>query len=289
MKARDSNVKPARGKAARSRSVATAAGERETVRRVAPAVVLVNPQLGENIGFAARALANFGLSDLRLVEPRDGWPNDKAHAAAAGAAFVVEKATVYPSVDAAIEDLNFVLATTARPREMVKPVLSPESAASELVAAALRGERSGILFGPERSGLDNDAIALADAVVIAPVSPGFASLSLPQAVLIVAYEWLKAQSVSPALGRVTKFDGPAAEGLELAGARKATRAELLGLFAHLEEELDRAGFLRPPEKRASMVRSIRNMFHRMAATEQDVHTWRGIVATLAAARKGSRS
>ena len=181
-----------------------------------------------------------------------------------------------------------MLATPARPREMVKPVLSPESAAGDLVAAGLRGEQSGILFGPERSGLDNDTIALADAIVIAPVSTAFASLSLPQAVLIVAYEWLKAQSASPALGRVTKFDGPATEGLALSGTRKATRGELLGLFAHLEAELDRAGFLRPPEKRASMIRSIRNMFHRMGTTEQDVHTWRGIVAALAAARKDRR-
>ena len=215
MKARASNVKHARGKAARSRRAETAADKRVSVRRVAPAVVLVNPQLGENIGFAARALANFGLSGLRLVEPRDGWPNDRAHAAAAGAAFVVETATVYPSVEAAIEDLNFVLATTARPREMVKPVLSPESAARALVAVALRGERSGILFGPERSGLDNDAIALADAIVIAPVSQDFASLSLPQAVLILAYEWLKAQGASPALGRVTcLMAAKASHGLE---------------------------------------------------------------------------
>jgi tRNA/rRNA methyltransferase len=287
MKARAGNVKHSRGKAARSRPLASAADKHEA-ELGAPAIILVNPQLGENIGFAARALANFGLHDLRLVDPRDGWPNDKAHAAAAGAAFIVEKATVYPSTEAAIADLNFVLATTARPREMVKPVLSPESAAGELVAAGLRGEQSGILFGPERSGLDNDTIALADAIVIAPVSTAFASLSLPQAVLILAYEWLKAQSASPALGRVTKFDGPATEGLALSGTRKATRGELLGLFAHLEAELDRAGFLRPPEKRASMIRSIRNMFHRMGATEQDVHTWRGIVAALAAARKDRR-
>jgi tRNA/rRNA methyltransferase len=287
MKARTDNVKRARGEAARSRRK-PAVADKQAAAHVAPAAILVNPQLGENIGFAARALANFGLDDLRLVEPRDGWPNDKAHAAAAGAAFVVEQAKVYPDTEAAIADLNFVLATTARPREMVKPVLSPESAARELVAARLRGERSGILFGPERSGLDNDTIALADAVVIAPVSLGFASLSLPQAVLIVAYEWLKAQNASPALGRVTKFDGPTAEGLAFSGTRKATRAELLGLFAHLEAELDRAGFFRPPEKRAAMVRSIRNMFHRMGATEQDVHTWRGIVAALAAARKGPR-
>ena len=287
MKARAGNVKHPRGKAARSPPLASAADKHEA-ELGAPAIILVNPQLGENIGFAARALANFGLHDLRLVDPRDGWPNDKAHAAAAGAAFIVDKATAYPSTEAAIADLNFVLATTARPREMVKPVLSPESAAGDLVAAGLRGEQSGILFGPERSGLDNDTIALADAIVIAPVSTAFASLSLPQAVLIVAYEWLKAQSASPALGRVTKFDGPATEGLALCGTRKATRGELLGLFAHLEAELDRAGFLRPPEKRASMIRSIRNMFHRMGATEQDVHTWRGIVAALAAARKDRR-
>lgn len=290
MKARADNVKHARGKPARPRP-ANAAGKRDNLACVAPvpAVVLVQPQLGENIGFAARAMANFGLTDLRLVAPRDGWPNDKAHAAAAGAAFVVEGATVYPDVEAAIADLNFVLATTARAREMVKRVLSPESAARDLFANGLRGERSGILFGPERSGLDNAVITLADAIVIAPVSSEFASLSLPQAVLIIGYEWLKAQSAAPPLGRVTRFDGPAAEGIDLAGARKATRAELLALFAHLEAELDRSGFLYPPEKRASMVRNIRNMFHRMGATDQDIRTWRGIVASLGGARKGPRA
>lgn len=287
MKARADNVKPARGKAARPRAprAALASAARASA---APVVVLVRPQLGENIGFAARAMANFGLEELRLVDPRDGWPNDKALAAAAVAAPVVERATVYPDIEAALADLNFVLATTARPREMVKPVLSPETAARELIASGARGERSGILFGPERSGLDNDTIALADAVVIAPVSAEFASLSLPQAVLVVAYEWLKAQSAAPALGRATQFDGPATEGLDLAATRKATRAELHGLFAHLEGELDSAGFLHPPEKRPSMVRNIRNMFHRMGATEQDVRTWRGIVAALAAVRKRPR-
>src|SRR6266511_3644275 len=140
-----------------------------------PAIILVKPQLGENIGFAARAMANFGLTDLRLVAPRDGWPNDKAHAAAAGAAFLVDQASVYPSVEAAIAELHFVLAATARPREMVKAVFSPESAASELKQREQRGERAGILFGPERSGLDNDTIALADAILTAPVNPDFAS------------------------------------------------------------------------------------------------------------------
>ncbi len=288
MKARADHVKPARGKAARPRATPSAAEAHESAAAAAPAVVLVKPQLGENIGFAARAMANFGLTDLRLVEPRDGWPNDKAQVAAAVAAPVVERATVYASVEAAIADLNFVLATTARPREMVKPVLSPESAARELAASAARGERGGILFGPERSGLDNDAIALADAIVIAPVAAAFASLSLPQAVLVIAYEWLKAQGAAPALGRATTFDGPASEGLDLSVTRKATRAELHALFAHLEAELDDAGFLHPPEKRASMVRNIRNMFHRMAATDQDVRTWRGIVASLAALRKRPR-
>jgi tRNA/rRNA methyltransferase len=263
-------------------------GKRAAARRAAlitPAIVLVHPQLGENIGFAARAMANFGLQDLRLVAPRDGWPNDKARAAAAVAEPVVEGATVYDSVEAAIGDLNYVLATTARPREMVKRVLSPETAASVLRERAQAGERIGVMFGPERSGLDNDALALADAILTAPVSPDFASLSLPQAVLLFAYEWLKSQKPE-ALGRVTTFDGPATEGLAAPETRPATRAELFGLFEHLETALDRAGFLKPAEKRPSMVRSIRNMFHRMGATDQDVRTWRGIVSALSRGQRG---
>ena len=250
----------------------------------APAVVLVHPQLGENIGFAARAMANFGLSDLRLVAPRDGWPNDKAEAAAAGGAFVLENATVYDSVEAAIGGLNYVLAATARPRGMVKRVLSPESAAKELRRRRVKGEGCGVLFGAERSGLDNDTISLADAILTAPVSPDFASLSLPQAVLVFAYEWLKGEAKASPLGRATQFDGPAREGLATPDTRPATREELFGLFQHLETELDHAGFLRPPEKRPSMVRAIRNMFHRMGATEQDIRTWRGIVAALSRPR-----
>jgi tRNA/rRNA methyltransferase len=252
----------------------------------APAIILVKPQLGENIGFAARVMVNFGLIDLRLVAPRDGWPNDKARAAAAGAAFVVDQATVYNSVEVAIGELNFVLASTARPREMVKTVLGPERAAAELRRRGKRAERTGVLFGPERSGLDNDAIALADAILTAPVSPHFASLSLPQAVLLFGYEWLKAESGTPPLGRATAFDGPATEGTAFPDTRPATRAELLALFKHLEAELDRCGFLYPAEKRPSMVRAIRNMFHRMGATEQDVRTWRGIVAALSGHRAG---
>jgi len=253
----------------------------------APAVVLVAPQLGENIGFAARAMGNFGLRDLRLVTPRDGWPNDKARAAAAVAGVIVEEARVFDSLEEAIGDLNYVLATTARPREMVKEVMSPETAAATLRAKTLGRERTGVLFGPERNGLDNDAIALADAILTAPVNPQLASLSLPQAVLLFAYEWRKAESPE-ALGRVTSFDGPAREGISAPDTRAATRAELFGLFAHLEDALDQAGFLRPLEKRPAMVRSIRNMFHRMGATDQDVRTWRGIVSALTRRRAAPR-
>lgn len=273
----------------RTPAKATVPDSASEVAAAAPAIVLVKPQLGENIGFAARAMANFGLSDLRLVAPRDGWPNDKAHAAAAGAAFLVERAKVYPTVEEAIAELNFVLATTARPREMVKAVLSPQSAASDLKQREQRGERTGILFGPEKSGLDNDTIALADGILTAPVSPDFASLSLPQAVLLLGYEWLKATSSVPQLGRITKFDGPAQEGISFPDTRPASRTELFALFEHLETELDRAGFLYPAEKRPSMVRSIRNMFHRMGATEQDVRTWRGIVAALTRGHRARRN
>jgi tRNA/rRNA methyltransferase len=287
MKAKAEGGKRGRADADRPEIPRASADNRSSpAQATAPAIILVRPQLGENIGFAARAMANFGLTDLRLVAPRDGWPNDKAHAAAAGAAFLVDRARVYESVELAIAELNFVLAATARPRDLVKTVLSPESAARELRERGARAERTGVLFGPERSGLDNDTIALADAVLTAPVNPDFASLSLPQAVLLFGYEWLKGESATPPLGRATSFDGPATEGIAFPGTRPATRAELLGLFEHLEAELDRSGFLYPAEKRPSMVRNIRNMFHRMGASEQDVRTWRGIVAALSRARQG---
>jgi tRNA/rRNA methyltransferase len=261
------------------------AASRPRTTSFAPAMILIAPQLGENIGFAARAMANFGLCELRLVTPRDGWPSEKARAAAAGADSIIDGATVYPSLEQAVADLNFLLATTARPRGMVKPVLTPEGAARELAARARKGERTAVMFGPERSGLDNESISLADAIVTAPVNPSFASLSLPQTVLLVVYEWLQAQGSKPPLGRATECDGPAAEGLDLARTRRANRAELFALFEHLESELDRSGFLRPPDKRPTMVRAIRNMFHRMGLTEQDVRTWRGIVVSLSGRSK----
>lgn len=243
----------------------------------APAIVLMEPQLGENIGFAARAMGNFGLRDLRLVSPRDGWPNEKALAAAAVAEPIAGSAQVFDTLEAALADCHYVIATTARPREMVKTVFSPETAATALRRRMQSSERCAVVFGAERNGLDNDSIALADAILTAPVDPAYASLSLPQAVLLFSYEWM--QSANPeVLGRVTAFDGPVREGLTTPGTIPASRAELFGLFEHMEGALDRAGFLRPPEKRPAMVRSIRNMFHRMECTEQDVRTWRGIVS-----------
>ena len=256
--------------------------------QVGPSIVLVEPQLGENIGFSARAMGNFGLRDLRLVAPRDGWPNYKALAAAAVAEPIVAETRVFDTLEEALADCNYVVATTARPREMVKPVFSPETAASTLRVRAEAGERCAVMFGGERNGLSNDSIVLADAILTAPVDPNFASLSLPQAVLLFSYEWLKSGNAE-ALGRVTAFDGPAREGLATPGTVPASRAALFGLFDHLEGALDTAGFLRPPEKRPAMVRSIRNMFHRMECTEQDVRTWRGIVSAFTRSATGSKS
>lgn len=263
------------------REVAADAASQARTTQVAPppAVILVEPQLGENIGTAARAMANFGLTDLRLVAPRDVWPSEKARAAASGADAVIDGARVFGSVEAAVGGLHYVCATTARRRDMVKPVLRPETAVREMQARGLAGQACGILFGRERAGLDNDQVALADAIVTAPVNPAFASLNLAQSVLLMGYEWIK-QSEPEGLGRRTTFDGPAYEGLQMRGSRPATRAEIVGFLEHLEGELDASGFLRPPQKRPIMVRSIRSMFLRLGATEQEVRTLRGIVASL---------
>lgn len=234
-----------------------------------PAVVLVRPQLGENIGTAARAMANFGLDDLRLVAPRDGWPSQKARSAASGADWVIDGASVHATTEEAVADLGLVLATTARTRDMVKLVETPKSAVARLAAEISAGRRAGVLFGPERAGLTNEDVALADAILAVPVNPAFASLNLAQAVLLVGYEWFGARAgVTPE---------PV---LKLGDTRPATKAELIGFFEHLEGALDEAGFLHPPEKRPSMVLNIRNMFQREGLTEQDVRTLRGVVSAL---------
>lgn len=238
-----------------------------------PAIVLVEPQLGENIGTAARAMMNCGLDDLRLVRPRDGWPNDKAVAAASGADAVLDKARLYPSVEAAIGDLLHVYASTARDRYMVKRELIPRRAAEEMRGFIAAGEPCGVLFGPERTGLVNDHIALADTVVSVPLNPAFASLNLAQAVLLVGYEWFTAKTE------------PCPEHMHRGHSRAANKEELLRFFEHFEEALVESGFLRHPDKRPSMTRNLRNLFQRAGCTEQELRTLHGVITAFMGPRK----
>jgi tRNA/rRNA methyltransferase len=252
--------------------------------QVTPAIVLVEPQLGENIGTAARAMANFALDDLRIVAPHEPWPNAKAVAASSGAHWVLDKARVFSDLREAVADLNYVFATTARARDMVKPVMLPETAVEETRRRQVEGQACGILFGRERWGLENDALSYADALVMVPVNPVFASLNLAQAVLLIGYEWFKSGD-RKSLGRQTRFDGRSKEGTPHDGSRPANKAELYGFYEHLERELDESAFLQPPEKRPTMVRNVRNMFARMEATEQEIRTLRGIIASLCRAHR----
>ena len=231
-----------------------------------PAIILVEPQLAENIGMTARAMANFGLSDLRLVAPRNGWPKKGVREAASGATHVLDAATVYATVPDAVADLNFVLATTARERGQMKRVFAPDEAMAEM-ASRQQNQRVGLMFGRERVGLSNDEVSLADAIVTFPVSPDFPSLNLAQAVLLMGYEWRRAagRAVLPFAGEML--------------APPATRAALLSLFGSVEAALAEAGFY-PPEKREIIARNMRDMLHRMAMTEQDVRTMRGALRAL---------
>jgi tRNA/rRNA methyltransferase len=239
-----------------------------------PAIVLVEPQLGENIGAAARAMANFGLSKMRLVGPRQGWPNEKAKVMAAGADRVLDGAVLYDNLPEAIADCTYVLATTARNHDQAKPVLSPQQAAEVLVPKVTAGESVAVLFGRERNGLENDEVALADAIVTLPVNPAFASLNLAQAVIIVAYEWFKRAS-----GGELPFSAPDK-------SPPAPKQQLDAFFSDLEAELDKIEFYRPHEKRGTMSVNLRNIFNRMTPSEQDVRTLHGIVMALAQGRKG---
>lgn len=245
-----------------------------------PAVILMEPQLADNIGMVARAMANFGLDALRLIAPRDGWPNEKARIAASGANYVIDDANVYATLEESIGDLNWLAATTARQRDLRKPVMTPIEAIAEMRKRIDRGERCGVLFGRERSGLENIEVANADALIMIPVNTQFASLNLAQAVLIIGYEWMRI-SDAQSLGRVTTYERPISTGLNLGDDRPATKEELVGFFEHLETELERLGFFRPGHKRATVVRNLRTMLSRMQATAQEVRTLRGIVATLA--------
>jgi tRNA/rRNA methyltransferase len=239
-----------------------------------PVIVLVEPQLGENIGTAARAMANFGLTRLRLVKPRDAWPNVHARRAASGADLVLDGAELYDSVEAAIADCSFVLATTARAHDQAKPVSGPAQAAGEMAARRAAGETIAVLFGRERWGLENDEVGLADRIVTFPVNPAFASLNLAQAVLIVAYEWFKHAS-GGALPFVMPQRSP-----------PAGKEQLFAFFGSLERELEKVEFFRPPEKRDTMTINLRNIVTRMAPSQQDIQTLHGVLMAIVEGRKG---
>ncbi|WP_298689060.1 TrmH family RNA methyltransferase [uncultured Sphingomonas sp.] len=241
-------------RAERSRSTAT----------TAPLIVLVRPQLGQNIGKAARAMLNFGLTELRIVAPRDGWPNPEAAPAASGADRVLEEATIYESVAEAVADCANVYATTVRRRGVTKPVVTPEQAAAEIHAAT---GRSAFLFGPERAGLETDDVALARKIVTVPINPEFGSLNLAQAVILVAYEWSKQQAlVQPS---VTDIEPP------------ASQFELDGMIAQLDGMLDAAGYFFPPDRRVTTTRMLRTLLTKPAWSSQEVRTVRGVLTTLA--------
>jgi tRNA/rRNA methyltransferase len=239
-----------------------------------PVVILVEPQLGENIGMAARAMGNFALTRLRIVNPRDGWPNLAAQRAAAGADHILGSAELFDTLEQAVADLDLVFATTARAHDQAKPVVGPEAAAREIVAHVGSGGGAGILFGRERAGLTNEEVALANRIVTFPVNPGFASLNLAQAVLLMGYEWFKL-STEGAL----PFAMPER-------SERASQHQMQAFFDNLVAELDKVEFLRPREKRETMLVNLRNIFTRMDPTKQDMHTLHGVVMAIAEGRKG---
>jgi len=245
-------------------------GQAETVvTKAAPKMLLVKPQLAENIGMVARAMLNCGLTELRIVEPRESHLAEKALSSCAGANVVLEDANLYETTRKAVADANFVIATTARRRDQVKPVMTPKRAAAEIRARINRGEKVVVMFGAERTGLDNDDVSIADAICEVPLNPAYCSLNLAQAVLLMSYEWFQ-----------TGVDVPEYE-LQVNDTVPATKDEVLNLYAHLERELDLCGFLRVEEKRPTMMRNLRNLFNRSHLNDQDVRTLHGVITELA--------
>lgn len=234
-----------------------------------PTIILVEPQLGENIGMVARAMANFGLAELRLVAPRDGWPSEKASSAAAKADHIIDGAVVFETLTDAIADMNYVFATTARERDGHKPVQGPVSASRELRSRFEKGQKVCILFGRERIGLRNDEVGLADELVTFPVNPAFASLNIAQAVLLMSYEWLKS-------GQENETDIPH----ELRSFEEAPKAQLHGLFDQLEGALDARGYFRSEKKKPAMVDNLRAALTRPGFSEEELHFLRGVVSSL---------
>ncbi|MCA6102518.1 TrmJ/YjtD family RNA methyltransferase [Bradyrhizobium australafricanum] len=239
-----------------------------------PVVILVEPQLGENIGMAARAMGNFALSRMRIVNPRDGWPNIAAQRAAAGADHIIGSVELFDTVEQAIADLTLVFATTARAHDQAKPVVGPEGAAGEIVGHVASGGGAGILFGRERAGLTNEEVALANRIITFPVNPGFASLNLAQAVLLMGYEWFKLSTAGTLPFAMPERSEP------------ASQHQMQAFFDNLVAELDKVEFLRPAEKRDTMLVNLRNIFTRMDPTKQDMHTLHGVVMAIAEGRKG---
>ncbi len=237
-----------------------------------PAIILMRPQMGENIGAAARGMANFGLRELRIVSPRDGWPNPRASDTAGKALDIIDDAVLFDEAAASVADCQYVLATTSRARAVNMPVLEARAAMIELRERSARGEKCAILFGAERTGLENEEVALADAVVTIPVAAEYPSLNLGQAVVVLAYEWLA--SGGEAAGFVRNH------GSEIPKQIPATRDELHGLFGQLEAALDDTDFWRVPEKKDNMWRNIRAVLMRAGMSAHEVATWRGIVRAL---------
>jgi len=228
-----------------------------------PIIVLVRPQLGQNIGKAARAMLNFGLTEMRLVAPRDGWPNPDAGPSASGADAVLEKARVFPTVQDAIADCSLIFASTVRRRDLVMPVVGPEEMADRIAHSS---ERSAILFGPERSGLETEDVALANAIVTVPINPEFGSLNLAQAVILLAYEWSKRSSLSQ----------PTVKELETA----APHAELDGLVTQLNEELAAKGYFHPPSRTEATKNTLRTIFTKTGWSSREVKAIRGVIRAL---------
>ncbi|TCT01060.1 RNA methyltransferase [Aquabacter spiritensis] len=239
-----------------------------------PLVVLVEPQLGENIGAAARAMGNFGLSRLRIVNPRQGWPDPRAHVFCAGADRILEAATLHPDLRDALDGISFAVAATARERGMAKPVMGADTTAAEARTRLAAGEDVALVFGRERTGLYTEEVSLCDVILTLPVNPAFASLNLGTCVAVVAYEWYKAET-----GGALPFAPPERSVL-------AQKQDLFAFFDHVERELAEAAFFRSPEKQPSTIRNIRNIFHRIALSKQDLATLHGMVTALVEGRAG---
>ena len=245
-----------------------------------PVILLVEPQLVENIGMTARAMMNTGLKELRLVNPRDPWPLDETHrnrmaSASSGADEILEQAKVFDNLNDAIADLNYIYATTARSHDMVTRVMTPKSSTPDMVRRASEGEKIGVMFGRERTGLVNDYMVLSNATITIPLNPEFTSLNLAQSVLLIGYEWYQAQDKTPK------------NVLTIGNSTPATREEYLNFFRRLEDALDKAGFFPTEEMRPTMTRNLQNTLQRAEMTEQEIRTWHGVLTALLGGARGN--